>query len=386
MRSRQNALSHGLTGKAVVIPDDFPELAERRAELAARLQPRDLIEEEFVERMALASIRMRRCVRVDLARTARLEAEIPAPGEPAGPTGLDLAIANFQKGHDIEPLVATSAGCAWLITQWEKLQDKLNNEPRMWLMLETERAIKLTGNDPFTSYTNEARVIQLRKCLDVIFDTRTINSCRGSLEKEQPHTQRHEDLSRQIEGVLKKLDGVTVPDVLASVAGLIASEIEELKRKQSHLHDEVEVPGAASAQVEALIDITPEGARLHRYENMNELAYHRNYNAFLRHRRNAEKLLPALDESSESGQNFCEMRAAMDEGDAGHSESAGAQNEPTEKTSSLDSTVIYASSDLPSEPTEEPSEGSSWVREPEADDEEGCSEGATDADEPPPTV
>src|ERR1039457_6592918 len=66
-RSRRNSTVHGLTGKSPILPGEAPadllDLAER---YHADLKPDGAVEEDLVERMAVATYRLRRIARIEV--------------------------------------------------------------------------------------------------------------------------------------------------------------------------------------------------------------------------------------------------------------------------------------------------------------------------------
>ncbi len=72
LRSRRNALRHGLCSKEV-LPDDLAEVVERRtAELVAEFQPRTPYEAFLVRQMALATARLDRCAEMTILDIRRV--------------------------------------------------------------------------------------------------------------------------------------------------------------------------------------------------------------------------------------------------------------------------------------------------------------------------
>ncbi len=71
-RSRRNALKHGLAGAGAVLPiEDEALFLERIPGWTASLLPSDEVEHFLVGRVVLASVRMDRCARKDLADASK---------------------------------------------------------------------------------------------------------------------------------------------------------------------------------------------------------------------------------------------------------------------------------------------------------------------------
>ena len=77
-RTRLNALKHGATAQTPVLPGEDPALFQARVDAyKADLQPRNTLENEMVERMALMSTQYDRANRVDVARMAENVLTVP---------------------------------------------------------------------------------------------------------------------------------------------------------------------------------------------------------------------------------------------------------------------------------------------------------------------
>src|SRR5262249_34178100 len=71
IRSRGNALKHGLTGAGVVLPDeDAARIEERFEEFEADLKPRNGVARFLARRAAMLPVRLDRCARNEAAAIA----------------------------------------------------------------------------------------------------------------------------------------------------------------------------------------------------------------------------------------------------------------------------------------------------------------------------
>jgi len=151
-RSRRNSLKHGLTGAGVVLPDeDQAEVDRRFAALEAELAPSSELAGILVERAAILSVRMKRCVREEAARLGQKMRA--APGEFD-----DLRLAEAQKLFDwiaAEPatnarrLRRTPEGVDLLIGAWEDLAADLSGpNARRWDYTQWQRLENLQGRKP----------------------------------------------------------------------------------------------------------------------------------------------------------------------------------------------------------------------------------------------
>jgi hypothetical protein len=99
-RSRGNALKHGLTGAGVVLPnEDAAEVDRRFSAFQDELKPSGEVGRALVQRAALLSVRMERCVSQETAtlsvRVRRAEADFVAP---EGLDGREVARLRAEEG------------------------------------------------------------------------------------------------------------------------------------------------------------------------------------------------------------------------------------------------------------------------------------------------
>ena len=148
-RSRRNALTHGLSGEAIVLPEGESEaVQERMAEWHSSLRPFDSYQTWLLEAVAIESRRVERCrarenlAREEIARRAeeswgddrRREAEEVAAWRGSNPS---LACARLRSG---------AAGCRVLLDWWEALGRALDDGE--WDEAQTALAHDLLGVPP----------------------------------------------------------------------------------------------------------------------------------------------------------------------------------------------------------------------------------------------
>jgi hypothetical protein len=124
LRSRRNALKHGLAGNGLVLPDEEQnEVLRRCAEWNSPLRPWDSFDCWLVERIAIYTLRLDRCaLHESTLRTRRAQragdcwdADRRADAEELG--------ARLGKRPELvcHQLKRTAHGCDWLIGRWEAL-------------------------------------------------------------------------------------------------------------------------------------------------------------------------------------------------------------------------------------------------------------------------
>ena len=130
-RSRRNGLKHGLTGAFVVLPgDDGPAIAERVDAWSADFRPSNRAESWLVERAAVASVRLDRCVRRECATLAELVAGAGDEWDRARRDGAHRAAADIltAPAAAVAALNRTAAGLDWLIGRWENVQAQARSD------------------------------------------------------------------------------------------------------------------------------------------------------------------------------------------------------------------------------------------------------------------
>src|SRR5579864_2492268 len=120
--SRQNSLKHGLTGAGVVLTDDdAAEVEAKRQSFSELIAPANELEAVLVERMALASVRMNRCVEVDRTRRKVRKQRARQQWEADSQRALQFAVGKLEcepeEGRRL--LVESALGCCWMVDQFE---------------------------------------------------------------------------------------------------------------------------------------------------------------------------------------------------------------------------------------------------------------------------
>jgi hypothetical protein len=180
-RIRLNALKHGATAQTPVLPGEDPALFQARVDAyKADLQPRNTLESDLIERMALLSTQFDRVARVEVARAAERMLTIPAlavqeqemeaaalgqrlffdrrgplAGYPSGTydygkprtSWSDIPDDRDDPARLVAQLESTGPGCRWLLNQWAELRARLEAGD-CWQSPEKLKAIRLLGRQP----------------------------------------------------------------------------------------------------------------------------------------------------------------------------------------------------------------------------------------------
>ncbi|HEV3168352.1 MAG TPA: hypothetical protein VGZ22_30385 [Isosphaeraceae bacterium] len=253
-RSRRNALKHGLTGEGVVLsrPDEAKLKVELK-ELTEHLQPIDVLERILVTGVAVASVRIKKAVKKELAESARSERRALKRWEKRQ----EAAAAEIATGLESDPvetfeaLTASSFGCDWLIGQWDELDGLLVSQDD-WTFEQTRQATRLLGLDP-----DKALLTEPDPC--------------GTLWK--------------FAMALGKAEGESRQRAIATMRAVIAEQQKGLEQRADQLSNEQEAAAREEVTDCAAVDTSDNGVRLQGYENRAELSLHRNLGRLVHHRK-----------------------------------------------------------------------------------------------------
>jgi hypothetical protein len=142
-----NALKDGLTGKGVVLPaEELEALAAKRAAYAADMKPSDTYEDQLVDQVALASMRMDRAVRIEFTRRAQASGRaLTSWADDRRVAAEELALKLPKKPALIaRQLRQTLQGCELLIDRWRGLL-RVAEAGTAWDEARRSRALDLLG-------------------------------------------------------------------------------------------------------------------------------------------------------------------------------------------------------------------------------------------------
>jgi hypothetical protein len=279
-RSRRNALKHGLaSGGEVLKPSDGRKYRQVLKELREHLQPVDVLEESLVERIALAHVRLKRCVAKDLADLERRKQRATTRWDQRQRRLMDLAIDKLttNPADAIEELEASSLGCGWLIAEWRSLGDALE-DAGCWSRAQATAATRMLGKDPEKALQN-ASVAKLKLgflASSPELDADEVDAFFEESTAELEPQARVERLSRRLPD----------PEIGRAMLGdFVADEIARLEPLRDEIWEQQDGPDRQLAEDRSLVDSSIEGARTLRYEMATELSLHRNLNQLIRLRK-----------------------------------------------------------------------------------------------------
>ncbi len=151
--SKMNGLKHGLCSGQVVLPGEDP--AEFDAELAGwagEFPPGGQMRAVLVERAAVASWRLRRCVRAERGLLLELAARREDRADGDGDAELKSRIARadhelrFEPATSLAVLKAAPAGVDRLIARWDELDELLAADTDNWERDVHEDLLALLGH------------------------------------------------------------------------------------------------------------------------------------------------------------------------------------------------------------------------------------------------
>lgn len=167
-RSRANALKHGLCA-SVVVPEDLKAVQERSDAYFFTLKPQNQFHGWLVERVAILSIRIDRCERIE--RRVRDKVALRAELTWDDDRRLEAEVLGGQIGKRpaevVEALRRTPQGCLWLMTRWAMLAH-VADVKGAWTPEQTRLAFDLLGTPadfreghrPGASLDLEGRVVE----------------------------------------------------------------------------------------------------------------------------------------------------------------------------------------------------------------------------------
>ena len=259
--SRRNALKHGLAGEGIALPnEDAAEVERRFASFEAELDPRGDFARVLVQRAALLSVRMERCVRHEAASLSEKVRHAIDEYDEA-----KLAeVASLAERLATEPETATrrlrktSGGIAWMLARWAELRVVLNDsEQDEWADEHREAAEGLAGRK--FDEARPSRWSALTDGLDGIWDGLDAADGKGL-----------DDPAKRV-WARKTLDA------------MIGTEIDGLRDALGRIDIEAEADDRAGAADRALFDDSPKAILARRYEAAAERGFFRALRALKEH-------------------------------------------------------------------------------------------------------
>jgi hypothetical protein len=280
-KSCRNALQHGLTGAGKVMRrGDDRRLRKTLKAWREHLQPIDVLEDCLVAQAAVATVRLRRCRKKDLADLARRKHRATRRWEVRQQKARDASVEllGTEPGKAVEQLEANSFGCDWMIERWRELAGALE-EPGFWDDRQAALAVRMLGKDPDTAPMNDSSLTRLRLAILAVTPDLDPDDADAFFEESTAEL----DPQARKEGLSKRLpDPETGRIMLFEIA---QDEIARLEPLSQQLWEDQNEPERQEAEDVSLVDTTLAGARALRYENAHEMSLHRSVNLLIRLRK-----------------------------------------------------------------------------------------------------
>ena len=275
LRSRFNALKHGLRAKVLALPNEDPAVVEARTEAWNEFyQPKSPAAQHLVNQCVHATLLADRCQQFHAAQLDQQIREAPLLQAKSQLDEIDRLDALLDKDplRAVGQLRRTAHGCRWLINRWQQLADALEQNGH-WQKGHLNSAIHLSGRLPvFWSLDTEIHRLSLYAML---------------LYPEPP-----EELKSLLDPTLLS------PELAAKVTAEAPPEPEECRRRllemvqtkittlrdtERELRQDFEQPSDAGLLDRSLILADPQAARLFlRYHAESRSAFHRSYSELTR--------------------------------------------------------------------------------------------------------
>ena len=244
VRSRANALKHGMTGEGIVLSSEDAALVDARAAtLEAEMKPSGEMGRILLRRIAVCSNRLDKCERQEAAMTAQRVRDAERDRDDARRIEVNAISAILSRDPDraVKRLMERPEGIDLMIQMWLVLRGWLVQPRRYdWTDRETRRVDHLLGRHPGmhppTPFDPFLRAI--RGDFSGLRDDQA-----GDLERKERKAWAREQL-----------------------ALLMDDEVEALRELRELVDDENEATDRAEAADRALIDTSEEGALARKYE------------------------------------------------------------------------------------------------------------------------
>ena len=276
LRSRFNALKHGLRAEVLALPNEDPTVVEARSEAWNKYyRPQSPAAEHLVNQCVHATLLADRCQRF---HAAQLEKQIREAPFIQMTSRLD-DITRLDKALDTDPRRAvrefrrTAFGYRWLIARWQRLADALENN-RCWEKGDLNEAIHLEGLLPHV-WPIDADVYRLTLYTLLIHPDRPEEELKALLDPTK---------------VTAKVSALVPVDVLPEpeecrrrLVEMVNSKLTTLREDEQALREECDGPVDAGLLDRSLILADPHAARLFlRYHAESRSAFHRSFSELIR--------------------------------------------------------------------------------------------------------
>ncbi len=270
-RASANALKHGLRVDVLPIPGEDAEVIVARAEAwNDYYRPQSPAAQHLVNECARATVQSDRVAKFQALSIASQQKEARAHWIDQREKDVKAQAARLRNNsaEARKQLLATAAGCRWLIARWEMLQKSLQGRA-LWMNREANEAARMLGG---LSVSENAWLTRL--CAAVVGGARHENV-----------RQRLYDPGMQPPSLRFSYTPDRVPDLISArqcLVEIVAAELVRLREREAELRETEELPALAEAVELAFVPRDANLARLHlRYQSEARNAFHRNYHSLL---------------------------------------------------------------------------------------------------------
>ena len=286
LRSRYNALKHGLRAEVLALPNEDPTVVEARSEAWNEFyQPQSPAAQHLVNQCVHATLLADRCQQFHGAQLEKQMREAPLKRLVSREDELErlekLLITDPMRA--VRDLQRTAHGCRWLIDRWQLLADALERDP-FWTKADLDDAIHLSGRLPHVW------------CTDPDIYRLTVYTLLAHPDYEPEELRKLLDTKYVSRDLTVQVLGEKLPEPEQCRAGMrehVMAELDFLRQKEQVLREEIEEPLEAGLLDRSLILADPHAARLFlRYHAESRSAFHRSYSELIRTlKRDAENVV-----------------------------------------------------------------------------------------------
>jgi hypothetical protein len=293
-RACANAFKHGLRADVLPIPGDDPEAIAARADAwNDYYKPQSPAAYHLVNECARVTVQSDRVARFHAASLAAQQKDAQEHWRDQRAKLVESQVAGLSK-HPAEArneLLATAAGCRYLLACWSTLKRILSDRGR-WTNQEANEVARMLGG---VSASEEAWLTRL--CAAVVGGTR--------------HREAHIRLYRRQPSSLRAShppeNQPSLPEAREWLDTVIVRELEMLRARESELCEREELPALAEAVALSYAPRDTNVARLHlRYQSEARHAFHRAYKTLLT-TLDRDASTPADDSPNEADLAVCEL-------------------------------------------------------------------------------
>jgi hypothetical protein len=241
-RSSQNALKHGLRAEQVVLPTEDPQAFNEHLEAWVEdWQPPSMARRHLVDQAAVASWRIKRCIRLESARISVRVEEAYKVWDQSVARQVEQSIERLEEDPAgvLEKMMSTRPGVDRLIRAWNEIGEAAS-EPDGWFDPAVhDRLFHLHGVRPGDRVASELRTLSTRLLL------------------------RHMDGDIE-DGMVEPFDDDEAEEACDTIRSIAASKADELEELRKTLPP-IEIKRNRHAELEAFAP-RPEDAVFMRYE------------------------------------------------------------------------------------------------------------------------